>query len=287
MDGNQQAQSEIPSLLNTRICDLGLAIAGSAVEPFVERLYRELEQKHITKFRPACYLTDEWGCPSGEPTIGIPFYLARADLAEIEKEHNDLEDSHEIMMYLRHEAGHAFNYGYKLHRTPEWKQLFGPYRRPYRENYRPVLFSKDYVRYLPGWYAQKHPDEDFAETFAVWMTPRSGWRKRYRGWGAMVKLEYMDRIARQLGNADPLRKRGTPDITVADMELTVAEFYRHSGDEPPSPRITWIAIWPPYSVLRRPNAQPSPRSYFCGGIEKLWSIRSPFGRPCSGPGYAS
>jgi len=223
MDGNQQAQSETPSLLNTRICDLGLNIAGSAVEQFVERLYRELEQKNITKFRPACYLTDEWGCPSGEPTIGIPFYLARADLAEIEKEHNDLEDSHEIMMYLRHEAGHAFNYAYKLHRTPEWKQWFGPYRRPYRENYRPILFSKDYVRYLPGWYAQKHPDEDFAETFAVWMTPRSGWRKRYRGWGAMAKLEYMDRIARQLGNADPLRTRGTPDITVAEMEITVAE----------------------------------------------------------------
>lgn len=235
MDGNQQAQSETPSLLNTRICDLRLTIEGSAVEEFVRRLYRELEQKNITKFRPACYLTDEWGCPSGEPIIGIPFYLARADLAEIEKEHNDLEDSRETMMYLRHEAGHAFNYAYKLHRTPEWKQFFGPYRRPYRENYRPVLFSKDYVRYLPGWYAQKHPDEDFAETFAVWVTPRSGWRKRYRGWGAMAKLEYMDRIARQLGNADPLRKRGTPDITVADMEITVAEFYRHAGDETPLP----------------------------------------------------
>ena len=235
MDGNQQAQSETSSLLNTRICDLGLSIPGSRVQEFVDRLYRELEQKNIAKFRPACYLTDEWGCPSGEPVIGIPFYLARADLAEIEKQHNDLEDSRETMMYLRHEAGHAFNYAYKLHATPEWKQLFGPYRRPYRENYRPVLFSKDYVRYLPGWYAQKHPDEDFAETFAVWMTPRSGWRKRYRGWGAMAKLEYMDRMARQLGSADPLRKRGRPDITVADMDITVADFYRHSLDQIPLP----------------------------------------------------
>jgi hypothetical protein len=111
--------------------------------------------------------------------------------------------------------------------------LFGPYRRPYRENYRPVLFSKDYVRYLPGWYAQKHPDEDFAETFAVWMTPRSGWRRKYRGWGAMAKLQYMDRIARQLGSFDPLRKRGVPDITVAGMEMTVGEFYRHSTEQIP------------------------------------------------------
>ena len=235
MDGTQQAEFEQPSLLATRICDLGLSIEGSAVQAFVDRLYRELEQKNITKFRPACYLTDEWGCPSGEPTIGIPFYLARPDLAQIEQEHNDLEDGRETMMYLRHEAGHAFNYAYKLHRTPEWKQLFGPYRRPYRENYRPVLFSKDYVRYLPGWYAQKHPDEDFAETFAVWIHPRSGWRKRYRGWGAMAKLEYMDQIARQLGNSDPLRKRGTPDITVAEMEITVGEFYRQPGEQIPLP----------------------------------------------------
>ncbi|HEY4053505.1 MAG TPA: putative zinc-binding metallopeptidase [Terriglobales bacterium] len=227
------ASAEPASLLNTRICDLGLTIEGSAVEKFVQQLYRELEQKRITKFRPPCYLTDEWGCPSGEPTIGIPFYLARTDLGQIERENNDLEDSREIMMYLRHEAGHAFNYAYRLHRTPEWKQLFGPYRRPYRENYRPVLFSRDYVRYLPGWYAQKHPDEDFAETFAVWMTPRSNWRTKYRGWGALAKLKHMERIGRELGNVDPLRKRGTPDITVSDMEVTVGEFYRHSTEQIP------------------------------------------------------
>ena len=228
-----EAKPEVPSIQDTRICDLGLKLEGSDVEKFVQQLYRELEEKKITKFRPACYLTDEWGCPSGEPIIGIPFYLARRDLAEIEAQHNDLEDSHDIMKYLRHEAGHAFNYAYRLHRTPQWKQIFGPYRRPYRENYRPVLFSKDYVRYLPGWYAQKHPDEDFAETFAVWLTPRSGWRRRYRGWGAIAKLRYMDRIARELSDVEPLRKRGQPDITVAEMEMTVGEFYRHSTDEIP------------------------------------------------------
>jgi hypothetical protein len=233
MDSTEEPRPEPPSLLQTRICDLGLKIESSQVDKFVQQLYRELEQKRITKFRPGVYLTDEWGCPSGEPVIGIPFYLASSDLGQIEKENNDLESDREVMMYLRHEAGHAFNYAYRLHRTPEWKQLFGPYRRPYRENYRPVLFSKDYVRYLPGWYAQKHPDEDFAETFAVWMTPRSGWRKKYRGWGAIAKLRYMDRIARELGNADPLRKRGTPDVTVAEMEMTVEEFYRNSTDQVP------------------------------------------------------
>ena len=238
MDSTEQPQLNPPSLLETRICDLGLKIECSQVEKFVQQLYRELEQKKILKFRPGVYLTDEWGCPSGEPVIGIPFYLARADVAQVERDNNDLESDREVMMYLRHEAGHAFNYAYRLHRTPEWKQMFGPYRRPYRESYRPVLFSKDYVRYLPGWYAQKHPDEDFAETFAVWMTPRSNWRKKYRGWGALAKLQYMDRIAREVGNADPARKRGTPDITVNEMEVTVGEFYRHSSEQIPLLEVT-------------------------------------------------
>ena len=141
--GGEAPADQARPLLEIRICDLGLTIEGSTLEKFVKQLYQELAQKKISKFRPACYLTDEWGCPSGEPVIGIPFYLARADVAQVEKENNDLESDRETMMYLRHEAGHAFNYAYKLHRTPEWKQLFGPYRRPYRENYRPKLFSKD------------------------------------------------------------------------------------------------------------------------------------------------
>jgi hypothetical protein len=171
-------------LLSRPIRELGLKLEASPVERFVEQLYRELEAKGLTKFRPACYLTDEWGCPSGEPIIGIPFYLANAALAQLEKETHDLEDAREIMMYLRHEAGHAFTYAYKLHNSAEWKKIFGPFRRPYHDIYRPAPFSRDHVRHLPGWYAQKHPDEDFAETFAVWLTPRSNWRKRYRGWGA-------------------------------------------------------------------------------------------------------
>ena len=187
----EKSPAGFQEILNKPIRDLGLKLDGSPLDRFVQQLYRELERKKFSKFRPACYLTDEWGCPSGEPVIGIPFYLANPDLASLEKEMNDLEDAREIMMYLRHEAGHALNYAYKLYRTPEWKQLFGSFRRPYRDQYRPVPFSRNFVRHLAGWYAQKHPDEDFAETFAVWLTPRSGWRKRYRGWGALAKLRYV------------------------------------------------------------------------------------------------
>jgi hypothetical protein len=251
-------------LLSQPIRELGLTLAGSPVERFVEQLYRELEAKGLTKFRPACYLTDEWGCPSGEPIIGIPFYLAHSALAQLEKETHDLEDAREIMMYLRHEAGHAFTYAYKLHNTPAWKKFFGPFRRPYRDNYRPAPFSRDYVRHLPGWYAQKHPDEDFAETFAVWLTPRSNWRKRYRGWGAMEKLRYLNRLARKLGKSEPLRRRGQSDLTVDEMETTVAEFYRRDGDQSGREEVAVTELTPDTDLRdifpvskRRKNALPA------------------------------
>jgi Putative zinc-binding metallo-peptidase len=233
MQALDKLRPELRELLNKPVRDLGLKIEGSPVERSVQQLYLELEQKKLMKFRPPVYLTDEWGCPSGEPVIGLPFYLANSELAQLEKEINDLEDSREVMMFLRHEAGHAFNYAYRLYNRPEWKQIFGWFRRPYRDNYRPVPFSRNYVRHMAGWYAQKHPDEDFAETFAVWLTPRSGWRKRYRGWGAMAKLQYMDRLARELSNVEPVRKKGHTDITVDEMEMTLAELYRPAGEDVP------------------------------------------------------
>jgi Putative zinc-binding metallo-peptidase len=224
----EKAPPDIQELLTKPIKELGLKLEGSPIERLVQQLHRELARKGLSRFRPQVYLSDEWGCPSGEPVIGIPFYLADPKLARLEKEMNDLEDRHEIMMYLRHEAGHAFNYAYLLYRTPEWRDLFGPFRRPYRDDYRPVPFSRRYVRHIAGWYAQKHPDEDFAETFAVWLTPRSQWRKRYKGWGALAKLRYVDRMARRYRDAEPLRKRGHADVTVEEMETTVEQFYEQA-----------------------------------------------------------
>ena len=228
MQAFEKTPPDVQEILSKPIRNLGLKVEGSPLEGFVQKLYRELERKGLRRFHPNCYLTDEWGCPDEEPVIGIPFYLADPSLAKLERELNDLEDAREIMMYLRHEAGHAFNYAYELYKTPEWRAVFGPFRRAYRERYRPVPFSRSFVRHIAGWYAQKHPDEDFAETFAVWLTPGSRWRRRYRGWGALAKLKYVDRMARRLSNADPVRQRGQTDITVQEMDSTVAEFYQRS-----------------------------------------------------------
>jgi hypothetical protein len=222
----EKTPPDVRELLGKRISQLGLRIEGSPIERFVLQLHTELQRKGLTRFRPVCYLTDEWGCPDGHPVIGIPFYLADPKLARLEREMNDLEDEREIMMYLRHEAGHAFNYAYHLFATPAWRRLFGPFNRRYRDHYRPVPFSRKYVRHIAGWYAQKHPDEDFAETFAVWLTPRSAWRKRYKAWPALQKLRYVDRVARLVRDRDPVVREGEFDLTVSDMKLTVEQFYR-------------------------------------------------------------
>ncbi len=235
MHGFETAPAEVQEILQRPICELGLKLEGSRLEKPVQQLYHELERKGLEKFHPGIYLSDEWGCPSGEPVIGVPFYLADSRLSELERQVNDLEDDREIMMYLRHEAGHAFNYAYKLHRTPEWRELFGSFRRPYREHYKPVAFSRRYVRHMAGWYAQKHPDEDFAETFAVWMTPGAKWREKYKHWPALQKLEYVDRIGHEVAQQDPLKKRGRPDVTVDDMTVTVAEFYERMLEEEVAP----------------------------------------------------
>ncbi len=222
----EKTPGDAKELLPVRIKELGLKLAGSPIEGYVEQLFKEMEGKGLQHFRPAFYITSEWGCPSEEPVIGVPFYLADRRLGEIERAVNDIESEREIMMYMRHEAGHAFNYAYELYKTDEWHELFGPFNRPYRDRYRYVPFSRNYVRHIAGWYAQKHPDEDFAESFAVWLTPRSKWRDKYKNWPAMKKLKYVDRICHELGDKLPIRPLGQTDFTVEDMEETIEEFYR-------------------------------------------------------------
>jgi hypothetical protein len=218
-------------LLNSRICDLGLDLDGSPMEPHLNRLYKELDSKRLC-FQPEAYLTDSWGCPDGVPVIGIPFYLADRRLMRIEEEQTgELESSQAIMMLLRHEAGHAVNYAYRLHQDEEWIEVFGHFSQPYREHFRPNPLSRHFVRHIihhrhGRTYAQKHPDEDFAETFAVWLTPRACWRRRYRNWPALRKLQYVDQLMRRLRDVTPRYRRTSALCTpVHDMDMLLADHY--------------------------------------------------------------
>ncbi|MGE3808851.1 MAG: hypothetical protein AB7K24_29650 [Gemmataceae bacterium] len=200
-------------LLNTRIRDLDLRLDRPPIKLYINKLYRELDAKGL-RFRPDCYLTDAWGCPDGVPIIGIPFYLADERLQRIEEEQTGwVENEQMIRMLMRHEAGHAFNYAYKLYTDPEWAEVFGNYSKPYRDSFRPNPFSRCFVRHIVHHqhgktYAQKHPDEDFAETFAVWLTPRSAWRRKYRYWPALHKLQYVDEIMHSIRRRIPLKRGG-------------------------------------------------------------------------------
>lgn len=214
------------SILQARIKDLQLHLKDTRLEKFIGQLYEELEARGIS-LRPECYLSDQWGCPSGVPVIGIPFYLADPKLTQIEDRlGSGAEDEREIMMYLRHEAGHALNYAYKLYESDEWKKLFGDFGKPYLETYKPRPFSRKYVLHITGWYAQKHPDEDFAETFAVWLTPDSRWAERYKGWGALKKLQYVQSTIEKLGRTPALVTLEDRDVDVGEMEETVLDHYR-------------------------------------------------------------
>jgi hypothetical protein len=225
---------ERSALLGRRISELGLRIRGSRVERLIDELYKELAARGIS-FRPPIYLSDEWGCPDGTPLIGVPFYLADPRLERLEQEMSGaVEDDAESMRYLRHECGHAINYAFKLYDRTDWRRNFGSFSRPYRERYRADPLSREYVRHILGWYAQKHPDEDFAESFAVWLTPGLDWRTEYDGWPALTKLEYVDRVMLEIRELTPVSVAPTPDdLPVESMNYTIAEHYGRESENIP------------------------------------------------------
>lgn len=234
MEGEQDWQEQRDQLLGHRISDLGLAIGGTRVELLVQQLYSELDAKGL-RFHPPVYLSDQWGCPDDTPLIGVPFYLADPRLERIEAEMSlAVEDDAEAMRYLRHEAGHAFNYAFRLHERADWQETFGQFKRPYRDRYRANPFSRDHVRHILAWYAQKHPDEDFAETFAVWLTPGLDWRREYAGWSALRKLEYVDNVMGEIAGSsmDPPSPE-EDDMPVEAMRYSLAEHYEEDSDAVP------------------------------------------------------
>lgn len=220
--------------------DLGLTIAGTRLQPIVDELLRELERAGLRRIHPRFYLSTEWGVPFDTIAVAIPFYLARTDLTEIHARrtgHVEGMSRADILRYLRHELGHVVNYAYRLYEQREWVELFGSITQPYLEEYRPSPFSRRHVSHLPGWYAQKHPDEDWAETFAVWLTPGRDWRVEYAPFPeAMAKLAYCERTMAALRDLDPIVTDDALDEDVGELGYSLDEFYGsdvHGGTELP------------------------------------------------------
>lgn len=193
-------------LLERRCCDLPVSAGAPFIRRHVHRLYAELETRGI-RFKPHVWLADEWFSADGVPGFAIPFYLAHPRLMRLERKLlHEVEggNSNWMMRILRHEAGHALDTAYRIRRRKDWREIFGRASQPYPTRYRPDTASRVYVQHLGSWYAQSHPTEDFAETFAVWLQPGSRWRRDYARWPqALAKLEYVDQLMRELRDATP------------------------------------------------------------------------------------
>jgi putative zinc-binding metallo-peptidase len=215
-------------LLELRLCDLPVQIKGTFLEQRIEKLYRELDARSLS-FRPHIWLSEEWFTPDGVAGFAIPFYLAHPRLMKLERAQMlEVEGAGEAecMRILRHEAGHAIDNAFRLHGSRTWSDTFGSYRVPYPEWYQPQPGSRDYVLNLDAWYAQAHPAEDFAETFAVWLKPGSRWRRQYEGWGALRKLEYVDYLMEKMSGRKPPRKPRRHVEPLSALKKTLREHYR-------------------------------------------------------------
>jgi hypothetical protein len=216
-------------MLALRICDLGVRIEGSELEARVGQLYEELAGRGVT-LRPDCYLGDEWFSPEGVPAVAIPFYLAHPRLKSLElRQMLEVEGgtSEWCQRLLRHECGHAMDHAYRISSRSQWQEVFGSPETEYTpDTYRPRPYSKSFVRHLPNWYAQAHPDEDFAETFAVWLaaTPDQ-WRQQYGGWKALEKLEYVHALMGELAQTPPVVRKGRHISEAKKLRKTLARYY--------------------------------------------------------------
>jgi hypothetical protein len=227
-------------LLDLRLCDLPLRIEGTLLERRVARLYEELEARGL-RLKPHVWLSESWFTPDGVPGFAIPFYLAHPRLSRLERKMMlEVEggSEKECLRIMRHEAGHALDNAFHLHGRRRYRETFGSFAVRYPDWYRPKPNSRDYVLHLPAWYAQAHPCEDFAETFAVWVAPRSRWRRQYRGWPALGKLEYVDEIMRELAGRAPANRSRKRVEKLSEIEMTLREHYQKKQQH-------YAFRWPP------------------------------------------
>lgn len=215
------------SIMKLKLSDLKLSINKSILQKRINILYNELELRGI-KYKPHIWISDEWFTPDDIPGFAVPFYLLHPKLLKLEKiqmYEAEGEREKECMKILRHETGHAISHAYKVYDTKEWNKVFGKYRKPYPLYYTPNPVSKDFVVHLNAWYAQAHPFEDFAETFAVWLNPKSRWRKKYSGWSALNKLEYIDNLMKQINAKDQINKTEEEFESLKDLNYTIKDYY--------------------------------------------------------------
>lgn len=216
------------ALLRLRFRDLRLEIARSPVHADALALCAQLERRGL-RFKPHFWFSTEWFSPDGVPGIAVPFFLGSPRLLRLERRMTgEAEGGNRRwrQRILRHEAGHAIDTAFGLRRRRDWQRVFGIAAARYSRDYTVQPRSKHYVLNLEHWYAQSHPTEDFAETFAVWLQPKARWRAEYSGWPALAKLEFVDELMRELAGRTPLKRDRSVIEPLSDNNRTLGEHYR-------------------------------------------------------------
>jgi hypothetical protein len=145
-------------------------------------------------------------------------------------------DEMDLVLLLKHEIGHAFCYSHKLFQLPEFREVFsirGNFFATYPDHDRYLYdpYSLDHVNPDNDHYAQKHPDDDFAETFTTYADRTEVWRDRYRNRaGALRKISFVAELVAQYGNEPAVVAPGSGlvDVPVEEIRKTVAQFFRIS-----------------------------------------------------------
>jgi hypothetical protein len=216
------------ALLRLRFRDLGLTITNSPVAADARQIVAQLEQRGI-RFKPHFWFSTEWFSPDGVPGIAVPFFLGHPRLMRLERNMmGEAEGGNRRwrLRLLRHELGHAVDTAFGLRRRNDWRQVFGTASAPYSRDYTVQPRSRNHVLHLEHWYAQSHATEDFAETFAVWLRPKSLWRTEYAGWPALAKLEFVDRLMSELVGRAPAKRDRSLIEPLTDNHRTLGEHYR-------------------------------------------------------------
>lgn len=219
------------TLMKQPIAQIAKAAGDQLVQRAAALLHADLMAAGLTHFRPHVYLGDEWFSPEGVPAIAIPFYLAHPRLIALEREIMHMAEGSTPIWFrrlLRHEAGHSFDHAYQISSMRRFRKLFGNSDERYSPDFYPIdRKSRAFVRHLPGYYAQSHPDEDFAETFAICITPNIDWRRRYATWSqALEKLEFVSELIARYRNR-PVTVMAEPlYFNACRMRISLATYYR-------------------------------------------------------------
>lgn len=214
-------------ILNMRVKDLPLDEASLPFSDLLGKLKRELRRRGIM-WEPRTWASEEWFSPDGVDGFAFPFTLLDPKLVELEKKYVGFCEGSgpkEFLKLARHECAHALDNAFHLRKIKRRQKVFGKSSLPYPDHYIPKPYSKSFVRHLPDNYAQAHPEEDWAETFAVWLGPKRQWRRKYAGWNALEKLLTVDRIMRELKGAPPKARSRSCPLHFKDDERTLKEYF--------------------------------------------------------------